>query len=382
MQKFFLFQTAVVFALLASLASACSLPNIEFITPSPVQNQPPVSQATPPPTAPPDSAVKLSPAPSVQPVTGLPSIADVAEKVKASVVAVNVTSQGLNIFLQPIPQEGAGTGVLIDPKGYIVTNNHVVSGASTIKVALADGQNVDAKLVGRDPTTDIAVIKIDPTDKMAVAQIGDASRLRVGDWVVAVGNALALEGGPTVTVGVVSYIGRSIQTQSGDVLNDLIQTDAAINPGNSGGPLVNLSGQVIGINTAIVGGAQNIGFSISMATALPIIQQLINTGQVQRPWLGVELLTVTRSIAAQNGLSVTEGVLLARVVPGSPADKGGLKSGDVIQSLGGQKVTNAQDLRKAIQGQTVGASVEITYVRGKQPPATTTVTLGTSPPPG
>ncbi len=385
MRKSPLVSIALLLVLLSSLVSACTLPSIEFITPAPAQTRaaPQAPSATSLPTAPPDHDVTLLPVTSA-PVaaSGLPSIADVAAKMTPSVVAVNVQGTGLNIFLQPVPQQGAGTGVIVDLKGYIVTNNHVVEEADTIKVTMADGQILDAKLVGRDPTADLAVIKVETNDKLTAAQIGDASKLRVGDWVVAIGNALALEGGPTVTAGVVSYMGRSIQTQSGDILNDLIQTDAAINPGNSGGPLVNMAGQVVGINTAIVGGAQNIGFSISMTTALPIIQQLINEGHVTRAWMGVELLTVTRSVAAQNGLSVNQGVLLVRVVPGSPAEKAGLKAKDVITGMAGQQVRNANELRRVIQTQKIGATADVTYIRGKQPPAAASVTFGASPPPG
>ena len=366
-----------------SAGAGCTLPgiDIEFVTPTAASSEASSASPASPPVAAPDQQWTPAPisrdaAPSLQ----LPSFADVVEKIKPSVVAVVVETAGLSIFLEPVPQKGAGTGVIIDPKGYIVTNNHVVEGATTIKVTLGDGRTLDASVVGRDPSTDVAVIRIQ-ADNLQPAQIGDATKLRVGDWVIAVGNALALEGGPTVTTGVVSYLGRSIQESSGAVLNDLIQTDAAINPGNSGGPLVNLAGAVVGINTAIVGGAQNIGFSISMATALPIIQQLINEGRVVRPWLGVELLTVTRATASQYDLAVTEGVLLIRIVPGSPADRAGLKAGDVVQTFAGQKVTGASQMRNAIQSQRVGAVVEVTYVRGTQPAKTVNVTLAGSPPP-
>jgi len=366
-----------------SAGAGCTLPgiDIEFVTPTAASSEASSASPASPPVAAPDQQWTPAPisrdaAPSLQ----LPSFADVVEKIKPSVVAVVVETAGLSIFLEPVPQKGAGTGVIIDPKGYIVTNNHVVEGATTIKVTLGDGRTLDASVVGRDPSTDVAVIRIQ-ADNLQPAQIGDATKLRVGDWVIAVGNALALEGGPTVTTGVVSYLGRSIQESSGAVLNDLIQTDAAINPGNSGGPLVNLAGAVVGINTAIVGGAQNIGFSISMATALPIIQQLINEGRVVRPWLGVELLTVTRATASQYDLAVTEGVLLIRIVPGSPADRAGLKARDVVQTFAGQKVTGASQMRNAIQSQRVGAVVEVTYVRGTQPAKTVNVTLAGSPPP-
>jgi S1-C subfamily serine protease len=354
----------------------CALPNIEFITPSSPASAPAAPIVAP--TATPEQQwTPVAVSSGSQP---LPSIADVAEKVRPSVVAIAVETIALSIFLEPVPQKGAGTGVIIDSKGYIATNNHVIEDAQTIKVTLSDGCTLDARIVGRDSATDLAVIKVE-ADNLRAAQIGDATRLRVGDWVVAIGNALALEGGPTVTAGVVSYMGRSIEESSGVILNDLIQTDAAINPGNSGGPLVNLSGEVVGINTAIVGGAQNIGFAISMATALPIIQELITQGRVVRPWLGVELLTVTRAVASRYNLAVNEGVLLLRVVPDSPADRAGLKNGDVLLTLAGKKVTTANELRKVIQAQKVGASVEVTFVRGRQGERSTIVTLGASPPP-
>lgn len=381
MSKISFIAIVLVLVMAFSAIAGCTLPGIEFITPTAAPVDGPTATPASPPIAVPDQ--QWTPAPvskDTVPSMQLPSFADVVEKVKPSVVAVVVETAGLSIFLEPVPQKGAGTGVIIDSKGYIVTNNHVVEGATTIKVTLGDGRTFDASIAGRDPSTDVAVIRIQ-ADNLQPAKIGDAGKLRVGDWVIAVGNALALEGGPTVTTGVVSYLGRSIQESSGAVLNDLIQTDAAINPGNSGGPLVNLAGAVVGINTAIVGGAQNIGFSISMATALPIIQQLINEGRVIRPWLGVELLTVSRATASQYGLAVTEGVLLIRIVPGSPADRAGLKAGDVIQTFAGQKVTSASQMRTAIQSQKVGAVVEVTYVRGKQGARAASVTLAGSPPP-
>ncbi|MDP2718487.1 MAG: trypsin-like peptidase domain-containing protein [Dehalococcoidia bacterium] len=354
----------------------CTLPSIEFITPTPPPSVP-VDTPTPAPPAPVDP--DWTPAPVNRATSALPAIADVVAKVEPSVVSIVVQSMALNFFLEPVPQQGAGTGVIIDEKGYIITNNHVVEGARTIKVTLLDGSTHEGSVIGTDPDSDLAVVKINAPN-LHPAQLGDAGQLRVGDWVIAIGNALALEGGPTVTAGVVSYLGRSIQAQSGAVLNDLIQTDAAINPGNSGGPLLNLSGNVVGINTAIVGGAQNIGFAINMTTARPIIQELITSGRVIRPWLGVELLTVTPAIASQYALPVQRGVVLVRIVRGSPADRAGLRSSDVIVSFGGKKVESAAQLSETIRSHSVGSVVDITYVRGSPVERTVSVTLGDRPP--
>ncbi|MBM2827306.1 MAG: trypsin-like serine protease with C-terminal domain, partial [Dehalococcoidia bacterium] len=198
----------------------------------------------------------------------LPNVADVAAVVRPAVASITVRELALDFFTQPVQQEGAGTGVIFDSKGYVLTNNHVVEGAKDIRVTLPDGRTFDqVKVIGRDPATDLAVVQIQG-DKLPIAKLGDSDGLRIGDWVIAIGNALGLNGGPTVTVGVVGALGRSIGTASGP-LHDLIQTDAAINPGNSGGPLLNMNGEVVGVNTAIDTRGQGIGFAISMASAKP-----------------------------------------------------------------------------------------------------------------
>ena len=311
----------------------------------------------------------------------LPSIADVVEKVTPAVVAIQTESISYNIFLQPVPQRGAGSGVIIDERGYIVTNSHVIEGveAENITVNISDGRSFKATEARRDPWTDLAVVKIEG-DGFPTAELGDTSKLSVGDWVVAIGNALALPGGPTVTAGIVSYLGRSIEEPNGVVLYDLIQTDAAINPGNSGGPLVNMAGEVVGINTAIAGEAQNIGFAVNIDTALPIIEALITQGRVVRPWLGVELYSLTHAIASRYGLATDKGALIISVASGSPADKAGLEGSDVIVRFAGQEITAAEDLRLAIQASNIGQKVEIVFWRGEEQ-KTTHVTLGESPPP-
>ena len=311
--------------------------------------------------------------------TPLPNIADVVPLITPWVVSVQTEAIAYDAFFGSFPEEGAGSGIIIDPNGYILTNNHVVEGATKVAVSLKDGRTFEASKVLRDPQTDVAVIKIDATG-LPAARLGDSKKLRVGDWVIAVGNALALDGGPTVTTGIVSYLGRSILEEDGAVLYDLIQTDAAINPGNSGGPLVNMAGEVVGVNTAIAGSAQNIGFAISIASALPAVQSLINKGFVIRPFLGVNMQPVTAALALQNGLAVQKGVLLAFVITGSPADKAGLREGDVIVKFGPQDVVTVEELRQAIFSHKVGDDVEVVFYRGSSQ-QTARAVLGESPPP-
>ena len=228
-----------------------------------------------------------TPLPSPSPTTAsnttesfsLPSITEVVEAVKPAVVSVMVGTVSYNIFLQPVPTEQAGSGVIIDDRGYIITNNHVVEGAESITVTLTDGRAFDATLTGTDPLTDLAVIKIEG-DSLPTVEFSKSSEVEVGEWVVAIGNALALKGGPTVTVGVISALGRTIEAESGWSLYDVIQTDAAINPGNSGGPLINLQGEVVGINTAKISAIDvaGVGFAVSADTASPVVDELINRG--------------------------------------------------------------------------------------------------------
>jgi serine protease Do len=294
------------------------------------------------------------------------SIPEIVKSVSKNVVAVHTEATEYDIFLQPVPAQGVGTGIIIDKKGYILTNNHVVENARTIKVIMSDGKSVDALKVNRDTWTDLAVIQVAPDDLSAV-EIGNSNNLLVGEGVVAVGNALALDGGPTVTSGIVSYLGRSIIVGSDVVLHDLIQTDAAINPGNSGGPLLNMQGKVVGINSAVAAGGQNIGFAIAVTPALPIIEQLIKQGYVVRPWLGIQLYTISG------------GVLVIGIDKGSPAEKAGMLPGDIVTSYNGKHNLTAPDLREMINSSQIGQSVEIKFVR-KNKEMSVTVTLEKSPP--
>ncbi|MDH4067561.1 MAG: trypsin-like peptidase domain-containing protein [Dehalococcoidia bacterium] len=288
-------------------------------------------------------------------------VADVAP----AVVSIVTESVSYNWFWQAVPQTGAGSGIIISPDGYVVTNNHVVEGANKVTVTLSSGNTYEATLVGTDAETDLAVVKIDASGLDYLHFLTNSlEQLGVLDPVVAVGNALALPGGPTWTLGVVSNLGRSIEVDTGVVLKDIIQTDAAINAGNSGGPLVNMAGQVVGINVAIASNAENIGFAISTDTAIPVVQSLINEGKVVRPWLGVSVATVTPAIQQYYHLSVDTGALITSVTSGSPADEAGLRAGDVITKLGDGDVNTADDLISAIGSHQIGDQVEITYYHG------------------
>jgi S1-C subfamily serine protease len=328
---------------------------------------------------------------------GLPDVASVADRVRpATVLVLNLVqgrtqggqapgqgSQGT--AAQEVPQ-GAGTGFIIDASGIIVTNNHVVAGAQALRVQLAppDNRSFDATLVGTDPQTDLAVLKI-AGQGLPTVPLGQSARLRVGEWVVAIGNALALPGGPTVTAGVVSATGRDAQepgetqTTTGPTLYDLIQTDAAINPGNSGGPLVNLNGEVVGINTLGTTEAQGIGFAISIDSAGPIIQQLRDTGQVARGYLGVGVESVTASSAAASGLPVTSGVLVQQVATGSPAAQAGLQPGDLIVGIGDVSVQSQKDLQDALTTRYRPSTQVTLRINRNGQEQTVQVTLGTRP---
>jgi len=310
----------------------------------------------------------------------LPSIADVIAKVKPSVVAIKTEVTAFDIFRRPFTEEGAGSGWIISEDGYIVTNNHVVQGAERITVILVDNRAVPAEIVGADWLTDLAVLKINAENLTAVV-VGDSLKLRVGDWVVAIGNALGA--GISATTGIVSAMEVQLEVSPGQTLYDLVQTDAAINPGNSGGPLVNMTGELIGINslkTAAVE-VEGVGYAISINEAMPIIQQLINTGYVVRPFLGVQgLLTVDQAVAVFYDLSADKGALIRGVLPGGPADKAGLKTGDVITKFREQEITEVNELIRAIHSSEVGQEVEITFWRSETE-NTTHVTLAESPPP-
>ncbi len=255
-------------------------------------------------------------------------------------------------------QRSLGSGFIINRKGYIVTNHHVIEGADQIQVKLADGREFDAEIKGRDTNTDLALIKIDAPADLKPLKLGDSDRLEVGTWVVAVGSPFGLE--QTVTAGIVSAKGRIIGSGPYD---DFIQTDASINPGNSGGPLLNMAGEVVGINTAVVARGQGIGFAIPANLAKGIIAQLQDNGEVTRGWLGVAIQNLTPDLAEYYGLERGRGVLITQVYEGDPADRAGLRPNDVILSVDGNPVAGAQDLTALIAAKPVGRTVEIKILR-------------------
>ena len=267
-------------------------------------------------------------------------------------------------------QRSLGSGFIVDPEGYIVTNNHVVEDTDEIKVILKDGQEYEATIVGRDPSTDLALIKIEAKQELPALELGDSSEVKVGQWVMAIGNPFGL--GHTVTTGIVSAKGRVLGSGPYD---DYLQTDTSINPGNSGGPLLNLDGQVIGINTAIIQGGQGLGFSIPVKLASGIIAQLKADGNVTRGWLGVSIQEIEGEVAAYYGLASTKGVLIMEAFKGDPADEAGIKPKDVILSIDGKKVETVRDLTGIIASQKVGDKVKVTLLRGKKT-KTVKVTVG------
>ncbi len=258
-----------------------------------------------------------------------------------------------------------GSGFVIDPEGIVVTNNHVVANADEIEVIFTDGKRLKATIVGRDKKTDIAVLKIKPEKPLASVKLGDSDKLRVGDWVMAIGNPFGLGG--SVSLGIVSAHHRDINSGPYD---DFIQTDAAINKGNSGGPLFNMDGEVVGINTAIIspsGGSIGIGFSIPSSTANRVINQLREFGETRRGWLGVRIQTVTEDIADSLGLDKPMGALVADVTATGPAEKAGMKAGDVIIEFDGQKIDKMSDLPKIVARTAIGKKVSVIVLRsGKQ----------------
>lgn len=279
--------------------------------------------------------------------------------------------------MMPGPQRGLGTGVIVDDQGHILTNNHVVGDADEVSVRLSDERTVKAKVVGRDPKTDLAVIKIKLKENLPrAAVLGNSETLKIGEWVVAAGASFGLEN--TITAGIVSAKGRSLSAAQ---YEDFIQTDAAINPGNSGGPLVNLRGEVIGINTAIVsksGGYMGIGFAIPINMVKTVMASLIDNGKVTRGWLGVGIQNLTEDLAQSFNYPSSEGALVGHIDQNGPAKKAGLQQGDIIIQIGSEKMKNVNQLRNYVAGVAPGKTLDVVVIRdGKK--VTTAVTIGELP---
>ena len=278
-------------------------------------------------------------------------------EVSPAVVHITSTAVAYDFFFNQVPQQGTGSGFIINAQGYIVTNNHVVEDAKSLEVTLANGKKVAARLVGRDPNNDLAVIKIDvPGEQLQVARLGNSEQLQVGQMTIAIGNPFGLD--RTVTTGVVSSLKRTLRAPNGREIRDVIQTDAAINPGNSGGPLLNSRGEVIGINTAIfspnpTGGSVGIGFAIPINTANRLVPELIAKGRVSHPYLGIRGANVTPELSQLLSLPVQQGVLVILVEPRSPADQAGIRGGDRRVRVGNRILMVGGDLIVGIDGQKV-----------------------------
>jgi len=255
-----------------------------------------------------------------------------------------VKDQLLRIF----PVEGVGSVVIIDKKGYILTNNHVIEKANKLKVTTTDGTIYEGNIVGTDRQTDLAIIKIDSMDALSSAELGNSDELKIGQIVIAIGNPFGLDGGPSVTAGIISSLMRRLQFENG--IMELIQTDASINPGNSGGPLVNTSGEVIGINTAKMPYAQGIGFAVPINVAKMIITDLITNGRVtNRPWMGISALKINKEMSSSYRLPSIQGALIAEIQYNSPADKADLRKGDIIESIDGITIVDPLQISNYIR---------------------------------
>ena len=289
-------------------------------------------------------------------------IVKAVEKLSGSVVSIDSVRLARDYRFGVVPLEGQASGVIIDSTGYIVTNNHVIDGAAKVQVTLKDGRTFVGEVVGTDPATDVALVRVDGVN-LPVANLGDSESLKAGQIVLAIGNALGLPGGPTVSMGVIGALGRPLPGTD-FVLEGFIQTDAAINPGNSGGPLADLSGNVIGINTAMIPFAQGVGFAIPTHTVNRVVEQIIRHGRVVRPFLGISGVDMNLAIARRFNLPVDSGVLLADVGRDTPAYEGGLRSGDIIFRVGDQEVKQMRDLLLSLSGVSVGNVLRIRFVRG------------------
>jgi S1-C subfamily serine protease len=289
-----------------------------------------------------------------------------ADKVSPSVVNIEIRRRRDEPLpgspARPEERGGSGSGFIFTPDGFILTNSHVVEGASRIDVALADGRRCQARLIGSDPDSDLAVVRIDASG-VAAAELGDSKTVRVGQLAIAIGNPYGFQ--CTVTAGVVSALGRSLRSNSGRLIDNVLQTDAALNPGNSGGPLVDSRGEVIGVNTAIILPAQGICFAIAVNTAKFVAGRLIRDGKIRRGYLGVagQNVPLHRRVVRFFNLTVESGVMVASIERGSPAEKAGLASGDVIIAYGGAPVAGIDDLHRLLTDDAIGVETSVTVIR-------------------
>jgi S1-C subfamily serine protease len=399
-------RTWLALLVLATSLLACSLSGglAEILTPTPTAAPVLVATATsapPPPTV--EPVPTASSLPATQPMLSLEEeIIQVYEEVGLGVVNITNRSYGLDFFMRPVPQEGTGSGIVYDSGGHIITNYHVIEGAEELFVTLPDESIVEARVVGADPSNDLAVIQVDaPADLLHPVPLGESGALRVGQIVVAIGNPFGLE--RTLTVGVVSALGRVIESPDDRFIGEIIQTDAAINPGNSGGPLLDLTGRIIGVNTAIFSPSQasaGIGFAVPVDTVRRVVPALIEQGYYPHPWLGVRTIwTLTPErieVLREAGMDVPveNGLLVVEVAGNGPADQAGVRGGDrqvrigryilpvggdILTAIDGQPVKSDRDLLRYLDVETtVGQTVEVTVYRDGAE-VSLAVTLGERP---
>jgi len=342
----------VMFAILAAVA--CS--SDPTATAEPATSEQPASQS---PTGGDSKVVAM---------LQLPNIADTVERVRPAVVSIVAQTVSRDRFGRQSTGFGSGTGVIFDESGLVLTNNHVIEGGLKITVTQDDGTQVEAEIIGADLLSDLAVLRL-PGDGYPSLPLRENGSLRAGDWVIAIGNALALPGGPTVTVGVVSALGRSIESTPGVTLYDLIQTDTSINPGNSGGPLIDLGGNLVGINTAVLRGSsgvsvEGIGFAIDVETAQQVALQLVELGHVRWAWMGVFLADLSPEVAAQVGLPIREGVIIQNTLVDGPSDRAGIHPGDIVVNIDGHDIATVSDLTRLLKQEfKAGQEVEVEVFR-------------------
>ena len=289
-------------------------------------------------------------------------VIDAVEKVSKSVVNIASVRMVQDQLFRVFPIEGVGSGIVVNQRGYILTNNHVVDKAHNLKITLRDGNVFNGVVIGTDKVSDLAVVRVDSKDALPSVQFGNSDELRIGQIVIAIGNPFGLVGGPTVTAGIVSALNRNLEFESG--ILELIQTDAAINPGNSGGPLANTNGEIIGINTAKMPYAQGIGFAVPINAARTIMNDLIENGRVtNRPWIGIATMKITRQLSQYYGLPADEGALITKVERYSPADNAGLRKGDIIESIDGKRINDPSQISSNIRKKSVNDSIGITVNR-------------------
>lgn len=284
------------------------------------------------------------------------AVTEVVDLVGPSVVKLTVIGRDNR-------RPGTGSGVILSPDGLILTNSHVAGGAKSIRIATQDGRELTARLMGDDPDTDLALVRVDDPGHLPAARLGDSKALKRGQLAVAIGNPLGFES--TVTAGVVSALGRSLRAQTGRLIDDVIQTDAALNPGNSGGPLVSSAGEVIGVNTAVIMGAQGICFAVASNTASVVLSELIRHGRVRRAYLGIgaQRTELPRRVRDALGLAVGSAAMIASIEMDGPAARAGLKEGDILLFLDGKPVTGADDVIRLLVSARIGMPMEVSYIR-------------------